>query len=112
MASDVAEVFPEVVIAGWAFSWKITFNNHWHTNFVKSSSLYHPMKQRCPMQMLSIAFHIGIYWQTLVIVKPTNECARDLKVGFDVNQLGIAAAKTFCLSLQKVSSGRHHHHCW
>ena len=23
MASDVTEVFPEVVIAGWAFSWKL-----------------------------------------------------------------------------------------
>ena len=99
MASDVTEVFPEVVIAGRTFSCEITFNNHWRTHFVKSSSLHPPTKQGCPMKMLSIVFHMGIFWQILVIDKPTNECARDLKVGFDVNQLGIAAAETACLSL-------------
>ena len=68
------------------------------------------MKQGLPMKRLSIVFHMGIYWQILVVVRPTNECARDLKVGFDVNQLGIAAAETFCLSLKKVPSVHHLHH--
>ena len=52
-----------------------------------------------------VLLHFGICWQIWVIdERATNERARNLKVGFDVDQLGIAAAETVGFSLQKVSS--------
>lgn len=52
-----------------------------------------------------VLLHIGICWQIWVVdERATNERARNLKVGFYVDQLGIAAAETVGFSLQKVSS--------
>ena len=105
MASDVTEVFPKVVIAGRTFSWKITFRKHGQTwvKFCQFSSLQYPIKQHHPMERFFP--HIGICWQIWVIdERATNQRARNLKVGFDVDQLGITAAETVGFSLQKVYS--------
>ena len=78
MASDVAEVLPKVVITGGAFSWKMFYFKclHWQPMYLIVSS-------------------------PKVLAKLTDERTWDLKVGFDVDQLRLAAADPVFFSLEK-----------